>query len=54
MESQQYINDMQSIQCQILKFLEDESNDEENFVNLKNLFDDQKITEHSDKFKYWK
>lgn len=51
METQQYIDDMQNIQCKILNFLEDNTNEEENFANLETIFADQKITKNHNKFK---
>ena len=45
MSIQEYIEDMKKIQSNLLLFLEEESNTEDNFENLRNLLIKQKIQE---------
>ena len=46
MSSQEYLNIMKDIQENILTFLEEEDNSEENFIILKSKFEDTRIKDH--------
>lgn len=51
MKTQQYLDEMQKIQYSLLEFLENESNSEEQFQNLKEIFNEYKITDDHYKLK---
>ena len=51
MDIRNEIENMKSIQCAVLKFIEEETNTEENYKNLINLIRDQKIKEDRHKVK---
>lgn len=51
MSSQQYLDDLKSIQENLLSFLENETNEEENYQNLQKKIADQKIFDDKPKFK---
>ena len=47
---EKYLDAMRNIQENLLVFLEDDFNTEENFLNLLNILDDQKIIENRHNF----
>ncbi|KAK8875970.1 hypothetical protein M9Y10_006151 [Tritrichomonas musculus] len=51
MEIQEYLNHMKEIQQSLLKYIEEDKNDEENFHNLSKIFHEQKIRHHRHKLK---
>ena len=51
MEMQEYFSKMKDIQQKLLQFVDDESNDEENYQNIITYFQDHKIKENLQKLK---